>query len=82
MTVKEAYEIIKKDNPGMVAVECLEFADFYAFGLAEKGKEDELIGGGYNTVNKTSGKLGGFNPVQDFEAFFAAKRVPLLQLKH
>lgn len=77
MTAKEAYVIIKKENPGMVTIECLEFLDFYAFGLTEKGKEDEQIGGGYITVNKTSGEIGGFNPTEDFDAFFAAKPIDI-----
>lgn len=72
MTAKEAYGIIKKEYPGMVAIECLEFKSFYAFGLTEEGKENEQIGGGYTTVNKTSGKIGAFNPTEDFEAFLRA----------
>ena len=75
MTAKEAYEIIKKEQSGMVAIECLEFPDFYAFGLTEKGEEDEAFGGGYYTVNKISGELNTFTPTQDFEAFFAAKTI-------
>ena len=77
MTAKEAYEIIKKENPGMVTIECLEFLDFYAFALTEKGREDEQIGGGYFTVNKTSGEIGAFNPTEDFDAFFAAKSIDI-----
>ena len=75
MTVQEAYEIVKDKYQGMVAVDCLEFPDFYAFGLTEKGREDEPVGGGYVTVNKQSGVLGGFSPTQDFDAFFAAKPI-------
>lgn len=81
MTVQEAYEIIKKNNPGMIAIECLSFVDFYAFGLTEKGRENELIGGGYDTVDKTTGELGSFNPVQNFDAFFTAKKIPVKTLK-
>ena len=73
MTAKEAYEIIKKEHSGMMVIECLEFPDFYAFGLIEKGKEDESFGGGYYTVNKIGGELNAFSPTQDLEAFFAAK---------
>ena len=74
---EKVFDIIKKENPGMVAVGCLEFADFYAFALTEKGRENEPIGGGYDTVNKVSGALGGFTPTQDFDAFFAAKEIPI-----
>lgn len=75
MTAKEAHGIIKKEYPGMVTIECLEFQSFYAFGLTEEGKEDEQIGGGYVTVDKTSGKTGTFNPTEDFDAFFEAKPI-------
>ena len=73
MIAKEVYEIIKKEYPGLKVIECLEFPDFYAFGLTEQGKEDEAFGGGYHIINKTSGELNTFTPTQDFEAFFAAK---------
>lgn len=75
MTAQKAYEIIKKEQPEMVVIECLAFSDFYAFGLVEKGKENEISGGGYSTVNKNSGEIGEFSPPQDFEAFFAAKAI-------
>ena len=81
MTVQNAYEIVKRKYPDMVAIECLDFSDFYAFGLAEKGRETEEVGGGYVTINKDSGELGGFTPTQDFEAFFAAKEIPVDILK-
>ena len=77
MTVKEAYEIIKKENPGMKAVDCLEFADFYAFALADESWNGELLGGGYNTVNKTTGKTGGINPAHNYEAFLEATEIPI-----
>jgi hypothetical protein len=81
MTVQEAYEIVKKENPGMVAIVCLEFTEFYAFGLTEKGRENEPIGGGFITVNKSTGETGGFSPTEDFDAFFAAKDIPIDTLK-
>ena len=81
MTVQEAYEIVKKRYPDLVAVECLDFPDFYAFALAEKGREHKAMCGGYITVIKESGKIDGFSPPQDFEAFFAAKSIPIDILK-
>lgn len=77
MTVQEAYKIIKKEYPEKVVVECLEFADFYAFALAEKGTEGQPRGGAYDTVDKVSGELDGFNPITDFDAFFSAKKIPI-----
>lgn len=80
MTVREAYQLVIETHPGKVAVVCLDFPDFYAFGLKEQRKEKEPIGGGYTTVNKLSGELGGFVPTEDFEAFFAAKRIDIKTL--
>ncbi len=74
MTVKEAYEIIKKENPGMKAIQCFDFADFYAFALAEESWNGELLGGAYTTVNKTTGKFGVLFPYEDFEE---AKEIPI-----
>lgn len=77
MTANDAYEVIKKANPKMSVVECLEFPEFYAFALVPKGKEGEPIGGGYDTVDKRTGELGAFNPIEDFGAFRAAKKICL-----
>lgn len=77
MTANDAYEIIKKKYPKFSVVSCLEFPGFYAFALVPKGKEGEPIGGGYHTIDKRSGKQGAFNPIEDFDAFRAAKRIHL-----
>lgn len=77
MTVKEAMQIIKNKYPDMSVIECLDFPDFYAFGLTEKGAEDEEVGGGYYTVEKDNGKLGVFSPTQDFDAFLSAKSIDI-----
>ena len=77
MTAQEAYKIVKQENPGMVAIDCIEFDDFFAFGLTDKGFEDELCGGGFITVNKISGKTGGYTPTENLEAFVAAKRIDI-----
>lgn len=77
VTAKEAYEIIKRKHPDKVVVECLEFNNFYAFALADKGTENEPAGGGYDTVDKSTGKIDVFSPVEDFEAFFTAKEIKL-----
>lgn len=80
MTIQKAYETIKHNYPDKVVVECLEFADFFAFALTDKGAENESAGGGYNIINKDSGEIGTFSPVQDLEAFFAAKRLDVRTL--
>lgn len=78
MTVHEAYKIIKKKNPEMIAIQCFDFADFYAFALAEKGWKGESMGGAYTTVNKTTGKIGALLPYEDFEA---AKEIDINTIK-
>ena len=55
----------------------MEFEDFYAFALKDKGSENELAGGGYDTVNKDTGEIGTFSPPQDFDAFFSAKHIDI-----
>ena len=80
MTVKEAHEIIKNKYPDLVAIECLDCPKFYAFALANKGWNGEFLGGGYNTVNKTTGELGSLHPIHDFEAFLSAKEISISTL--
>lgn len=77
MTAKEAMQIIKSKYTDMSVIECLDFPDFFAFGLTVKGAEGEDVGGGYFTVAKNSGKLGEFTPMQDFEAFLTAKQIDI-----
>lgn len=80
MKAKEAAEIIKRKNEDFVIIDCLEFDDFFAFALTEKGRENELFGGGYDTVSKKDGSTSTFNPVQDFDKFFAAKHIDINSL--
>lgn len=77
MTAKESYNIIKGEFPELVVVGSLEFNDFYAFTLRNKGEENESIGGCMVTVDKKTGGIGGFLPQQDFKAYLAAKEIPL-----
>ena len=67
MTVQEAYEIIKKENPRMKVIQCLDFAEFYAFALADKNWSGELVAGAYTTVNKNTREVGILFPYEDFE---------------
>lgn len=80
MTIQEAYKNIKSENPNKVVAECLEFADFYAFAVIDEGTENEAAGGGYDTIHKTTGEKGTFSPVQDLDAFFAAKKIDISTL--
>ena len=73
MNIKDAYEIIKKYNKGKRLVECLEFDDFYAFAFCER--DDNLLGGGYDTVDKMTGKISFFNPTENLNDLFRAKLI-------
>lgn len=75
MTAKEAKTIVENKYPNQTVVECLDFSDFFAFALAEKGKENEDFGGGYITLNKETKKLGSFNPTEDLDSFVKAKSI-------
>ena len=80
MPIKDALQIIINKLPGMSVIECLEFPEFYAFALAEKGKEKEDFGGGYHTINKRDGSLSTFIPTMDFQLFQSAIPIDLKEL--
>ena len=80
MNAKEAMRTIKNKYPSKVVVECLEFNDFYAFALSEPGRENEDVGGGYDTVSKKNGNVSTFNPTEDFEAFMSATGIDIKTL--
>ena len=77
MTVNEAARIIMTEYPDKAIVECLDFPAFFAFALVDKGREGELFGGGYDTVNKLDGTVGSFSPTDDLELFHRARKVKL-----
>lgn len=75
MTIKDGTKIIVNKYPNMSIIECLDFPEFYAFAIVDKGKEDEGFGGGYITVNKTDGGISSFNPTMDLQLFMSAKPI-------
>lgn len=79
MTPKEAYLILKKTTT-RVAKACREFPEFYAFFMVEKEHFDEDYVGGFDTVNKTTGKIDAFSPVEDFDAYFKSKPIDIKEL--
>lgn len=80
MNVKEACEKLKT-LPGRVhLLECLDFEDFWAFLFVDrKAAEDDMVGGAYDTVNKTTGEISVFNPTDNLAAFMASEPLPLEQ---
>lgn len=82
MTIKEAYDIIKVDHRKEKLVECLEFDDFFAFFFVDKDVgDDEKYAGAYCTIQKKDGQQATFNPTSDFDAYFAAKRIDVEELR-
>lgn len=79
ITAKEAFQIIKDKYIDQSVIECFELSDCYAFGLVDKGRENELCGGGYCTVNKYNGCLGGMTSVK--LAFSKATSIEINKLK-
>ena len=80
MTVKDASRIVMAHRPNKTIIECLEFPNFYAFAMVDKGRENEWFLGGYYTVDKVDGTIDGFSPVDDVDALFAAKPIDLAEL--
>ncbi len=75
MTIKEAYEIAKKDYPcDGYLVGCSEFPDFWGFIFAA---EKNGLGGAYWTVDKKDGHVDVFNPTENLELFRKRKKIPL-----
>ena len=81
MTAQEAYEIVKKEFPGMVAYSCLEFEAFFGFLLTDNPDGEELLGVAYRTVDKKTGEIGFFYPTMDFKKYLAAKKIDVKALQ-
>ena len=81
MTAKEAYAILKTKYPDLVAIECLEFSELFAFAMVEKGWVGEAVGGGYHTVKKSTGEIGGMTSVSVAFASPKPTEIPLEALE-
>lgn len=82
MNVKKAKKIICDKYKTKKIIECLEFDDFFAFGLTDNDFDptNDSVGGAYITVNKTDGRIGVFNPFYDTSKLASAKKVNLTNL--
>ena len=58
LTVKNAYDVVMKNNPEMTAFSCYEYTDCYAFGLVPKDmdKDDMFANSNVYIVNKHTGE--------------------------
>ena len=81
MTANEAARILREKFNDKSIIECLDFADFYAFAIVDKGKEDDDFAGGYYTVNKRTSSISTFNPTDDLETYLSAKSIDINTLK-
>ena len=80
MKATEALTIINKAFPKRKVIECLEFSEFFAFGMVENGNSEDLVGGAFDTVDKETGEISFFNPTSDLKAFINAKRIDVTEL--
>lgn len=56
--INDAYAIAVEAHKNEQCVECLEYDDFFAFAFVDnKFKVDEVFGGGYDIVDKKTGKI-------------------------
>ncbi len=64
MTVKEAYRIAKNVTfpDATILADCLDFGEFFGFGFIN---EEVDWYPAFNTVNKSTGETGVFNPWND-----------------
>ena len=75
MTFEQALQKAHKKYKEYECLSALDMGEFWAFHFDDK---IELhYGRGYITVNKTTGDLGDFNPVQNLELFNKAKRIDI-----
>lgn len=65
MNVKDAFGIINKRYPNLVAIKIVDYKDEFVFVLKEKGKEDDLRISGNFAVNKNTGSLRAFLPLKE-----------------
>lgn len=58
LTVRDAYEVVKKHNPKMTAFSCYEYESYYAFGLEPEDLEegDMFANSTVYKVDKLTGK--------------------------
>lgn len=76
MTPNDAYEIVKKQNRGCYAVNCLEYRDFYLFNMIPYqfiGRNDYVSGSIFDAVDKKTGKISKYDILSDVGAYNSAK---------
>ena len=73
MEVEEAYNLVKRIKPDCKLLECLEFDDFFAFFMIPKNSNEEDVAGAYDIVNKKTGEIGVFSPVENLNLYMSAK---------
>lgn len=80
MTAKDASRIIAESRPDKTITGCLEFPNFYAFTMKDKGYEGDKHYGCCYTVDKSDGTTGTFNPTSNLDAVLSAKKIDIAEL--
>ena len=84
MDIKEAYLIVKKDHGKDFLLECVDVGDRWAFFFHhEKINRDEIMGGGYDAVDKHTGDVSdiGTDPNSMFDIIHPGKQVRIDQFE-
>lgn len=80
-----AYKKVKalRENRKLILIDCLDFGDFWGFAFCDvMPTESNPVGGvGFDTVDKTTGKIGFFVPTSNLELFDKATVIPLSKLE-
>ena len=72
MDFNQALIKAQAESNGKECIEALDMGSFWAFAFGEK---DELCGGGYVTVDKTTGDVSTFLPTENLALFRKAKPI-------
>lgn len=67
MTAREALDIIQNEYPFKDVTECREYSDKFIFALTSGDKVD--YNSPYKAVDKETGKISAYSPVQDIANF-------------
>lgn len=78
MTVKEAYDKVKKLPKRNYLIEACDFGEFFGFIFCPyKPADGESFGGMYDCVNKETGEIFAFSPVDDLDLFDKGKIITI-----
>lgn len=74
MTAQEAHDIFKKANPKLTITEMLNYSDKYYVITALENPNENDFNDPYFAVDKKTGKITRYFPMDDFENFIDARQ--------